>query len=97
MEQRFAAAFGLFALGITLGSFFQEMDSVPVQRLGRAIQLGIGLSSGLWALLLAVAPPQYDFAHARIGVSLVAAVVFASLFAGVVLVADKFGRRKRPD
>ena len=97
MEQRFAAAFGLFALGITLGSFFQQIDSVRVQRLGWAIQLGTGLSSGLWAILLAVAPPQYDFAHARIGVSLVAAVVFASLFAGVVFISDKFGRLKRPD
>jgi hypothetical protein len=97
MEQRFAAAFGLFALGLTLGGFFKEMDSARVQRLGRAIQLGIGLASGLWAILLAVAPPQYDFAHARIGVSLAAAVVFASLFAGVVFISDRFGRRKPPD
>ena len=88
MEQRFAAAFGLFALGTALGGYFKEMDIVAVQRLGRAIQLGIGLASGLWAILLAVAPPQYDFAHARIGVSLVAAVFFACLFAGVVLIAD---------
>jgi hypothetical protein len=98
MEQRFAAAFGLFALGIALGGFFKEMDFVGMRTLGRAIQLGAGLASGLWAILLALTPVQYNFASFPMGVSLLMAVVIASLFAGVILILDKFGGvLKSPD
>jgi hypothetical protein len=97
MEQRFAAAFGLFALGIALGGFFKEMDVVGMRTLGRAIQLGTGLASGLWAILTALADVQYDFARFPMGLSLLVAVVFASLFAGAILISDRFGVLKPPD
>jgi hypothetical protein len=97
MEQRFVAAFGLFALGIAFGGVLKEMDSVLAQRLGRAIQLGTGLASGTWAVLLALSNVHYDFSSVPIVVSLLMAVLLAGLFAGVILISDRLGILKPPE
>jgi hypothetical protein len=97
MDQRLAAAFGFLAVGIAFGGVFKEMDVVRLQRLGRAIQVGTGLTSGGWAIYLAISPPQYDFSSIPIGIAFLLATVLTSLFAGVILVADKLGLLKPPD
>ena len=97
MDQRLAAAFGFLAVGIAFGGVFKEMDVVRLQQLGRAIQLGTGLTSGGRAQFLAISDPHYDFSSIPIGIAFLLATVLTSLFAGVILVADKLGLLKPPD
>ena len=84
-------------MGIAFGGVFKEMDVVRLQRLGRAIQLGTGLTSGGWAIFLGISDPNYDFSSISIGIAFLIAAVVASLFAGVILIADKLGSLKPPD
>lgn len=97
MDQRFVAAFGFLVVGIAFGGVFKEMDVVRLQQLGRAIQLGTGLTSGGWAMYLGISDPHYDFSSIPIGIAFLLAVVVVSLFAGVILIADKLGVLKPPD
>jgi hypothetical protein len=97
MDQRLAAAFGFLAVGIAFGGVFKEMDVVRLQRLGRAIQVGTGLTAGGWAILLALSDPHYDYSSIPIGIAFLLAAFVTSLFAGVILVADKLGVLKPPD
>lgn len=72
------------------------MDVVRLQQLGRAIQLGTGLTSGGRAIFLAISDPHYDFSSMPIGIAFLLAAVVTSLFAGVILIADKLGVLKPP-
>lgn len=97
MDQRLAAVIGFLAVGIAFGGVFKDMDVVFLQRLGRAIQLGTGLTAGGWAIFLAISHPNYDFSSIPIGMAFLIAAVVTSLFAAVILIADRLGVLKPPD